>query len=172
VNRGEQRLKDHPQYQVEPGMLRLSPPGDKVGEDPRGGERAMVDAPRRLIPLGHGVYTVSEVCRILQPTMTPRKVHYWLDTGLLSEPPAAHRGAGRPTLLSFRQLLEVRTVQRMRDDLGVSLPIVREAFSWVLRMLFADSPVDVKFERGSKGRVIARSPDGDGVEIPTSSPST
>ena len=41
---------------------------------------------RSLIDLGDGVYTVSEICRILQPTMTPRKAHYWLDTGLLTDP--------------------------------------------------------------------------------------
>jgi uncharacterized protein (DUF433 family) len=121
---------------------------------------------RSLIPLGEGAYTVAEVCRILGPSMTPRKVHYWLNTGLLSEPPVAHHGRGVPTLLTFRQLLEVRTVQRMRDDLRVSLPRVRRAFEWVLRMLFADSPADVHFERGRRGTVIGRTGD-DAVEIPT-----
>jgi uncharacterized protein (DUF433 family) len=121
---------------------------------------------RSLIPLGDGAYTVSEVCRILGPSMTPRKVHYWLNTGLLSEPPVAHHGRGVPTLLTFRQLLEVRTVQHMRDDLRVSLPRVRQAFEWVLRMLFAASPADVHFERGRPRTVIGRTRD-DAVEIPT-----
>lgn len=126
-----------------------------------------VNRPDYLIPLGEGVYTVAEVCRILQPTMTRHKVHYWLNTGLLSEPPVAHRGTGIPTLLSFRQLLEVRTVQRMRDELRVTLPVVRAAFSWILERLFADSPADVHFERGMKrGTVIARV-DDDEVELPT-----
>lgn len=70
-----------------------------------------------VIPLNAGVYAVSRVCRILGPTMTPRKVHYWLDTGLLS-PPIRHGRPGLPTLLSFRQLLEIRTVQGLRDDFG------------------------------------------------------
>lgn len=112
---------------------------------------------RRLIPLGEGAYTVSEVCRILQPTMTRHKVHYWLNTGLLSDPPVAHRGAGVPTLLSFRQLLELRTVQYLRDDLGIALFRVREAFEWILESVFADSPTDVYFQRGQFGSVIVTS---------------
>ncbi len=55
------------------------------------------------------------------------KVHYWLDTGLLS-PSRRSSGNGIPTLLTFRQLLEVHTVRRLRDDLGITLPRVREAF--------------------------------------------
>ncbi len=122
----------------------------------------------RLIPLGEGVYTVAEVCRILQPTMTRHKVHHWLNTGLLSEPPVAHMGTGVPTLLSFKQLLEVRTVQHMRDELRVPLPVVRSAFAWVLDHLFAESPVDVRFEPGRKGRtVIVRASEEEAVEIPT-----
>lgn len=123
-------------------------------------------AERRLIALGEGVYTVAEACRILQPTMTRTKVHYWLNTGLLSEPPVAHRGTGVPTLLSFRQLLELRSVQYMRDELKVSLPRVREAFEWVLDTVFADSPSDLVFERGQGGTVIARRGE-DAREIPT-----
>lgn len=97
-----------------------------------------------VIPLNAGVYSVSRVCRILGPTMTPRKVHYWLDTGLLSEP-IRHGSTGRPTLLSFRQLLEIRTVQGLRDDFGVSLPKVRETFAWVIHHQFGDDPTKVKF---------------------------
>jgi uncharacterized protein (DUF433 family) len=121
---------------------------------------------RTLIPLGEGVYTVREACRILQPTMTRAKVHYWLDTGLLSEPPVAHRGKGVPTLLSFRQLLELRTVQYMRDELRISLPRVRQAFEWVLANVFTDSPSDVSFERGQGGTVIVRH-GPEAIEIPT-----
>lgn len=121
---------------------------------------------RTLIPLGQGVYTIREACRILQPTMTRAKVHYWLNTGLLSEPPVAHGGKGVPTLLSFRQLLELRTVQYMRDELRISLPRVRQAFEWVLRSVFVDSPSDVSFERGQGGTVIARH-GNQAIEIPT-----
>src|SRR4051794_20445643 len=103
---------------------------------------------RHALPvLGEGVYTVSQVCRILRPSMTARKVHYWLDTGLLSEP-WVHGGTGRPTLLTFRQLLQIRTVQRLRDDLRVSLPEVRESFAWILEHHYADDPSQVQFVRG------------------------
>jgi uncharacterized protein (DUF433 family) len=101
---------------------------------------------RPLIPLGEGVYTVAEICRILQPTMTARKVHYWLDTDLLSEA-VARGGPGQPTLLSFRQLLEIRTVQRLRDELNFSLPRVRDALAWILETLFATDWQDLRFAR-------------------------
>jgi uncharacterized protein (DUF433 family) len=106
-----------------------------------------MDTPaRHLIPLGEGVYTVSEVCRILQPGMTPRKVHYWLDTSLLSDP-IARGQRGEPTLLSFQQLLEIRTVQRIRDELEFSLAKVRIAFAWILEQLFDVDWRDLRFER-------------------------
>lgn len=109
---------------------------------------------RSLIPLGQGVYTVPEVCRILQPTMTARKVHYWLDTGLLS-PPIVHGSRGEPTLLRFQQLLEIRTVQRLRDELDFSLRKVRESFSWILSNIFGLDWRDLRFER-SGGDLVAR----------------
>ena len=49
-----------------------------------------------LIALGDGIYTVSEVSRILRPTMTPRKVRYWLRKGILG-PPVRPTRSGRPT---------------------------------------------------------------------------
>lgn len=113
------------------------------------------------MPLGEsGVYTVSEVCRILQPSMTSRKVHYWINTGLLSRPLVHHRGSGVPTLLTFRQLLEIRTVQRIRDELRFSLRAVRQAFSYVLETLFAAKVSDVRFERGPDGTLLARAAGG------------
>lgn len=119
---------------------------------------------RPLVSLGEGIYTVSEVCRILQPTMTARKVHYWLDTGLLSEP--IYRGRrGRPTLLSFRQLLEIRTVQRIRDELHFSLPKVRDAFSWILDTLFATDWRDLRFERVGN-ELGARTIQGETIVVP------
>ena len=88
--------------------------------------------------LGEGVFTVSEVCRVLQPTMTPRKVHYWLDTGLLSEP-VRWGGRGFPTLLNFRQLLQIRTVQRLRDELAKTC-LTRPRSEWTRRLEAADVP--------------------------------
>ena len=122
---------------------------------------------RHLIPLGEGVYTITEACRILQPTMTRAKVHYWLNTGLLSEPPVVHAGRGVPTLLTFRQLLEIRTVQYLRDELRVSLPRVRAAFEWVLASLFAEGPTEVRFELGPGPELIATRGDGDSVVVPS-----
>lgn len=110
---------------------------------------------RRLMPLGEGIYSVSEVCRILQPTMTPRRVHYWIDTELIGEP-LNHGGLGHPTLLSFEQLLKVRTVQHIKDELGVSLPRVREAFTWILDHVFGTRSLSVRFARGQRGRVVVR----------------
>jgi uncharacterized protein (DUF433 family) len=101
---------------------------------------------RPLVSLGEGIYTVPEVCRILQPRMTSRKVHYWLDTKLLSEP-IAWGSRGQPTLLSFQQLLEIRTVQRLRDELAFSLPKVRDVFGWVLIQLFMPHWRHLRFER-------------------------
>lgn len=59
--------------------------------------------------------------------MTPRRVHYWLDTGLIVGEPIDRGAKGTPTLLTFRQLLEIRTVQHLRDELRIPLPKVREA---------------------------------------------
>lgn len=100
-----------------------------------------------------GAYTVSEMCRILQPTMTPRKVHYWLDKGFLGEP-LARGEPGHPTLLTFEQLLRVRTVQHLRDQLHVSLPRVAEAFEWILETLFAEEWLGLRFARAAGSRHI------------------
>lgn len=109
----------------------------------------------QLVSLGDAAYTVSQVCRILQPGMTPRKVHYWVDTDLLA-PPIIHGGPGVPMLLSFQQLLEIRTVQRLRDELRFSLPRVRDAFTWILANLFATDWRDFYFDRGVNGALVIR----------------
>ncbi|MHB8513664.1 MAG: DUF433 domain-containing protein [Actinomycetota bacterium] len=96
------------------------------------------------------------LCRILQPTMTPRKVHYWLDTGLIGTP-ITWGAPGHPTMLTFQQLLRVATVQKLRDDLGIWLPRVRESFSWILEHMFAESWSDLEFTRSTTGGVAIRS---------------
>lgn len=124
---------------------------------------------RTLVPLGTGAFSVPTVCRILQPSMTPRKVHYWLDTELIGPP--IHRGApGHPTILSFEQLLKISIVQRLRDEFRVSLPRVRDAFAWVLERQFAEDWRELRFIRGTDGRVVVASgedtlaiPEGQGV---------
>lgn len=108
----------------------------------------------RLIVLGEGVYTVAEVARILQPTMTPRKVHYWLKKGILGEP--VRPGApGKPTLLSFEQLLMVRTVQHLRDNLQFSLqritPAIERLSSFVFQSLFDEDWHRLRFFETEKG---------------------
>lgn len=109
-----------------------------------------------LIALGEGVYTVAEVSHILQPTMTPRKVHYWLKKGILG-PPIRQTRTGRPTLLTFEQLLKVRTVQHLRDDLHFSLQkvtlTVEDLSDWVFRRLFAKQWYELHFYRSPTGAV-------------------
>lgn len=88
-----------------------------------------------LIALGEGVYTVPEVARILQP-MNVYKVRYWLHKGLLGEP--IRRGSrGRPHLLSFEQLLKVRTIQDFRETLKLPLQRVTPAISRLSEVPFA-----------------------------------
>lgn len=120
---------------------------------------------RRLISISEGVYSVSEVCHILAEGMTARRVHYWLRTGLVSGEPVARGRRGIPTLLTFRQLLEIRTVQQLRDELRVPLPKVREAYAWILQNLFEDEQ-SVEFSRGQGGAIIAETGDGESIVIP------
>jgi uncharacterized protein (DUF433 family) len=108
------------------------------------------------------VYSVQEVCRILRPGMTSRKVHYWLHTGLLGEP-VRQEHQGRPTLLSFDQLIKVRVVQTLRDELGFSLRKVREAVEWVLVGLVEQDWGHIEFFRTGTGQVGVR--DRRGVEM-------
>lgn len=122
---------------------------------------------RHLIGLGNGVYSVSSVCRILGPKMTPRRVHYWLDTGLITGVPVARGARGHPTLLSFQQLLEIKTVQYLRDQLFVSLPKVRDAYAWILRHLFADEGGEaIEFSRGQNGDVVITRANGESMVVP------
>jgi uncharacterized protein (DUF433 family) len=97
--------------------------------------------------------------------MTPRKVHYWLGTGLVSPGPLVGRGSGHPTLLTFRQLLEIRTVQQLRDQLGIPLPNVRSALGWLLAHVLDDGE-PVRITRGPGGRLIAETGDL-AVELPS-----
>lgn len=109
-----------------------------------------------LIVLGEGVYTVADVSHVLQPTMTPRKVHYWLKKGILGNPIRPTR-TGRPTLLTFEQLLKVRTVQHLRDDLHFSLQrvtaSVEELSGWIFQRLFARQWYDLHFYRSPRGAI-------------------
>jgi uncharacterized protein (DUF433 family)/DNA-binding transcriptional MerR regulator len=88
-----------------------------------------------LIALGEGVYTVPEMARILQPTMTEDKLRYWLNEGLLGDP--IRRGfRGRPHLLSFRQLLQARAIQHLRDALKFPLQKVRPVIGEISELVF------------------------------------
>lgn len=108
-----------------------------------------------LIALGEGIYTVPEVARILNPTMTEYKLRYWLGEGLLGEP--VRRGRrGRPHLLSFRQLLQARAIQHLRDTLGFPLqkvrPVIEELSDLVFPRLF-DEERELRFIRTPRGEV-------------------
>jgi uncharacterized protein (DUF433 family) len=109
-----------------------------------------------LIALGEGVYTVAEISRIFQPTMTPRKVHYWLKKGIIGEPVQPGR-PGRPTLLSFEQLLMIRTVQHLRDNLDFSLqkitPAIQKLSSFVFQRLFDEEWYQLRFFKTPEGSI-------------------
>jgi len=109
-----------------------------------------------LIALGEGIYTVAEISRILQPTMTPRKVHYWLKKDIIGEPVQSGR-LGKPTLLSFEQLLKIRTVQHLRDNLSFSLqkitPAIQTLSTFVFQRLFDEEWYHLRFIRTPEGRI-------------------
>lgn len=110
-----------------------------------------------LIALGEGVYTVPEMARILKPTMTEDKLRYWLNEGLLGEP--IRRGfRGRTHLLSFRQLLQARTIQHLRDALGIPLqkvrPVIEEISELVFPRLFDETgESEPRFIRTPEGEI-------------------
>jgi uncharacterized protein (DUF433 family) len=124
--------------------------------------------PSSRLALGQGIYTVPETCRILRRGMTPRKIHYWLGHGLLGDP--VRRGSrGTAVLLSFEQLLRVKTLQRIRDELRFSLPKARAALAWIVENLVADEDrwQELHFFR-SGSRIGVGYPDGSGfLEIGT-----
>jgi uncharacterized protein (DUF433 family) len=127
-----------------------------------------MNEPSSRLALGRGIYTVPEACRILGRGMTPRKIHYWLKNGLLGEP--IRRGSrGTAVLLSFEQLLRVKTLQRIRDELRFSLPKARHALAWIVENLVADEDhwQELHFFRSGR-RIGVGYPDGSGfVEIGT-----
>ena len=110
---------------------------------------------------GNGAYTVMGISRILGNDVTPRKIHYWLDTDLLGEP-IRRGGAGHPTLLTFEQLLRIQTIARLRAD--VSLQQVRRAIGWILTRLFAESWEG--FEFSTAGSDIILSARGQEMRVP------
>lgn len=111
---------------------------------------------RGLVTLGEGAYTVAEIARIFQPTMTPRKVHYWLNKGILGEP-LRPGSPGHPTLLSFEQLLMIRTVQHLRDNLQFSLqritPAIEKLSTFVFESLFDDDWYMLRFFESVRGGI-------------------
>jgi DNA-binding transcriptional MerR regulator len=102
--------------------------------------------------LGRGIYTVRETVRILRPTLTSRKVHYWMDEGILTEPIRWGR-RGVPTLLSYNQVLRIRILQQLRDDLGFTLKKSREALAWITEHVTAEQWVKISFFRTGAGEV-------------------
>ena len=95
----------------------------------------------------------------MRPSMTARKVHYWLDTGLLGQPLRKGR-RGVPTLLSFEQVLKVRTLQQLRDELEFSLQKVRRGVEQLLVEITADNWHELKFFRTGAGEIGYVSRDG------------
>lgn len=131
----------------------------------------MVDSRKQgLIVLGEGVYTVAEVARVLQPTMTPRKVRYWLKRGILGEPVRPGQ-PGRPALLSFKQLLMVRTVQHLRDNLQFSLqkitPAIERLSSFVFERLFDEEWYMLRFFQTGRGGISVTDGLNRSIEVDT-----
>lgn len=123
-----------------------------------------------LIALGEGVYTVPEIERILQPDMTQYKVRRWLHKGLLGEP-IRWGSTGRPHLLSFQQLLKVRTIQELRKG-GLPLqritPAVRLLSSQLFERLFDEEWHELTLFSTSAGRLGVVDDRGDvAVEVET-----
>lgn len=125
---------------------------------------------RGLIALGEGAYTVAEIARILQPKITSRKVRYWLNKGILGEP-IRWGIPGKPTLLSFEQLLKVRTIQQLRGPLGFPLqkitPAVEKLSSFVFGRLFAEAWYELRFFQTTRGRIGVVDSSNEAVEIET-----
>ena len=109
-----------------------------------------------LVALGEGVYTIAEISRIFQPTMTPRKIRYWLKKDIIGNPVRQGR-PGKPTLLSFEQLLKIRTVQHLRDNLSFSLqkitPAIKTLSTFVFARLFDENWYQLRFIRTPEGRI-------------------
>lgn len=108
-----------------------------------------------LIALGEGVYTVPEIERILQPNMTEYKVRRWLHKGLLGEP-IRLGSAGRPHLLSFQQLLKVRTIQELREGslpLQRITPAVQILSSRLFERLFSEEWHELRLFSTSEGKL-------------------
>ena len=117
-----------------------------------------------LVALGQGVYTVPQTCRILRPSMTARKVHYWLDTELLGDP-LRRGGPGVPTLLTFEQVLKVRALQHLRDELSFSLQAVRRGLEVLLRDLVAPDWYEMRFFVSERGRIGVLTSEGP-IDLP------
>jgi uncharacterized protein (DUF433 family) len=102
--------------------------------------------------------------------MTPRKVHYWLKKEIIGEP--VRPGApGRPTLLSFEQLLMVRTVQHLRDNLSFSLqkitPAIQKLSSFVFQRLFDKEWYQLRFIQTPEGHIGVIDSQNRSVEVDT-----
>ena len=120
-----------------------------------GTSQAVVRRGGTLIALGEGVYTVPEIARILQPNMTEYKVWRWLHKDLIGEP-IRWGSTGRPHLLSFQQLLKVRTIQELRES-GIPLqritPAVRLLSSYLFDRLFDEEWHELEFFQSEYGRL-------------------
>jgi len=88
--------------------------------------------------------------------MTVDMVKYWLDESLLGEP-IRWGSRGRPHLLSFQQLLQVRTIQYLRDRLEFPLqqvrPVIEELSGVLFPRLFDKEWHELRFSRTPTGEI-------------------
>jgi len=101
--------------------------------------------------------------------MTVYKVRYWLHKGLLGEP-IRWGSRGRRHLLSFEQLLKVRTIQRLRDS-GLPLqritPAIRKLSSYIFEHLFDEQWYGLEFYHSNRGAVAVGDSRGMVIEVET-----
>ncbi len=78
---------------------------------------------------------------------------------------------GRPTLLSFEQLLIVRTVQHLRDNLNFSLqkitPAIQKLSSFVFQRLFDEEWYQLRFIQTPEGHIGVIDSRNRSVEVDT-----
>jgi uncharacterized protein (DUF433 family) len=75
-----------------------------------------------------------------------------LDTKLLG-PPVRWGRPGVPTILSFEQVLKIRTLQFLRDELRFPLQKVRKALTWLLNHLVEEEWHSLSLFRAGQGEI-------------------
>src|SRR5918995_1433504 len=81
------------------------------GDTRRRGELSMSTAAESVPELGAGIYSFPAAARLVGER--PRKLHYWMESGLT--PPSYKQARGQSDVLSFHDLLSLEMVKRIRN---------------------------------------------------------